>query len=96
MGDGWFALSLTDPEMSVPLLQRIRRTASDAGRDPDSIGFEAMLKTADAEPRDLLRRAHDWDQAGATHLAVDTRRADADSMAPYLEAVKRVGAALLR
>jgi probable F420-dependent oxidoreductase len=95
MGDGWFALSLTNPEMSVPLFERIRKVATEHGRDADQIGFEALFKTAGFAPDELTDRAQAWRRAGVTHLAVDTRQADATSLEPYLEAVARAGATLL-
>jgi probable F420-dependent oxidoreductase len=43
LGDGWLASRVTDAASARSAIDRIRRHAEDAGRDPDAIGLQSMV-----------------------------------------------------
>jgi alkanesulfonate monooxygenase SsuD/methylene tetrahydromethanopterin reductase-like flavin-dependent oxidoreductase (luciferase family) len=45
----------------------VKARAGEAGRDPESIGFEAILP---GEPEEWSDRVDQWEAAGGTHAAV--------------------------
>lgn len=49
LGDGWLGTSTLPPEEKATAIDRVRRYAAQAGRDPDRLGFSMML---DSPPRD--------------------------------------------
>jgi alkanesulfonate monooxygenase SsuD/methylene tetrahydromethanopterin reductase-like flavin-dependent oxidoreductase (luciferase family) len=43
LGDGWLASRVTDAASARSAIDRIRRHAEDAGRDPNAIGLQSMV-----------------------------------------------------
>ncbi len=92
LADGWF------PMMSPgPGLDHARGVVDDAaraaGRDPAGIGMEGRVPWRgddDAAHRDIAA----WEQAGATHLSVNTMGAGLGSVDEHLEVLARIAAGL--
>ena len=82
LADGWF------PQMAPgPRLDEARRivteAAAEAGRDPASLGMEGRLRWQ--EDRDKLPAAmRQWQDAGATHLSVNTMGAGLETVEDHL------------
>jgi len=82
LADGWF------PQMAPgPRLDEARRivteAAAEAGRDPASLGMEGRLRWQ--EDRDKLPAAmRQWQDAGATHLSVNTMGAGLKTVDDHL------------
>ena len=71
LGDGW--LPQSPPHAAArAMLDRVRRYAADAGRDPAAIGFEARLVLAEVPESHWLDFAVGWRDLGASHLCVST------------------------
>ena len=68
IGDGWFPLLLR-PADTAAGMDRIRETASAAGRDPDAIGLMCMVtETGNLEKQ--VEMAGRYRDVGATHLVL--------------------------
>ncbi|MEM6702575.1 MAG: LLM class F420-dependent oxidoreductase [Acidobacteriota bacterium] len=65
LGDGWLGTSTLSQEEKATAIDRVRRHAEEAGRDPSQLGFSMML---DAPPRDDSGKAFyaDLDLVAAT------------------------------
>jgi probable F420-dependent oxidoreductase len=59
-------------------MDRFRSWASEAGRDPESIGVEQRLDVSTGTPDDWRAAADEWRGLGATHLALVTMRGGLD------------------
>jgi probable F420-dependent oxidoreductase len=71
MADGWFPQM--PPAELAPVLDRLRRYAVEAGRDPRSIGIECgMAVRRGDDPERWVERAAACEALGATHLRVIT------------------------
>jgi probable F420-dependent oxidoreductase len=80
LGDGWMGMVTKDAEASRATIDEIRRHAAAAGRDPDSIGLQAMLapppndrggKTFYQDHDRVVRRADEIRGHGFGWLAVN-------------------------
>ena len=77
IGDGWIPIGT--PEALKPQFEIMHAAAEKAGRDPATIGIEAMTGFQNAFRANppatidqLLASAAKWMRAGATHLAIGT------------------------
>ena len=89
LGDGWFPQVRPGPDLDHAL-EVIAAGASDAGRDPESIGMEGRVVWSPDDPDRFLRQVESWRAAGASHLTVDTMRRDLDGVDAHLAALARV------
>ena len=71
LGDGYYPGLLPDAG-EVGRLQRMRRLATEAGRDPSSIAVLGAVTQGPREPERMVKGARRWQQLGATHLTVRT------------------------
>ena len=70
LADGWFPQMAPGPQLSEAR-RIVTEAAAEAGRDPASLGMEGRLRWQ--EDRDKLPAAmRQWQDAGATHLSVNT------------------------
>ena len=92
LADGWCPNFLPDDEgrRAVAL---VRSYAKAAGRNPSSLGLEGRLKIAGKQPEDWQAEVKAWEELGATHLCIETRRAGLRSLAEHIGAFRRVKAA---
>ncbi len=89
MGDGWFPQFQPDSAGQARIAQ-MREYATQAGRDPNSVGIEGRVSLADGgSPVDWNRLAEAWAEAGATHLSVNTMRAGLKGPDQHIEALRR-------
>jgi probable F420-dependent oxidoreductase len=87
LGDGWFP-QMT-PDKARPLLERLRAHATEAGRDPSSMGIEARVSIAGKDEETWIAEVREWQQMGATHLAVNTMGAGLHGADAHVEAIRR-------
>ena len=71
LGDGYYPGLLPDAG-EVGRLERMRRLATEAGRDPSSIAVLGAITQGPREPERMVKGAQRWQQLGATHLTVRT------------------------
>jgi probable F420-dependent oxidoreductase len=88
MADGWF------PQMSPgPQLDEARRlvaqAATEAGRDPASLGMDGRIAWQD-DRESVAAELRQWQDAGATHVSVNTMGAALKSVDDHLGALAAV------
>ena len=93
LADGWFPQ--VAPGSDLDEARRIVEDSARAvGRDLTTIGMEGRVTwRPDGEDR-LVERVRQWDDAGATHLSVNTMGAGLAAVDDHLHALGRVAAAL--
>ncbi len=72
LADGYFPQRPLDGDWPATM-ERFRRWAEEAGRDPGSIGIEWRIDISAGTPDDWRREADEWQALGATHLSVVAR-----------------------
>jgi probable F420-dependent oxidoreductase len=93
LADGWFPQFSPD-KTGEDTLNRMRRYAREAGRDPATIGIEARINFAGGRPETWAQEAEAWQKLGATHLSVNTMKAGLRSPADHIKAIRQVKGAL--
>ena len=92
LGDGWFPQVQPGDKLDEAR-GIVEQAAAEAGRDPAAIGMEGRVTfTGDAD--DIAARASAWEQAGATHLSVNTMRTGLVSVDQHLAALEQAAGAL--
>jgi probable F420-dependent oxidoreductase len=71
LGDGWFPWREPNETMRAAI-ERIKRYASEAGRDPNTIGLEPQLNVGRGTPDEWRAFVAGWRALGATHLCLST------------------------
>jgi probable F420-dependent oxidoreductase len=87
VADGWFPLS-RKPGQLVEGVAKIHAAAEAANRDPASIGIEPQLRLGANVDVDV-ELAHQWEQAGATSISVNTMGLGYDNVGQHIEAIER-------
>ena len=89
-GDGWLPLGRGTPQEAVAealsRFERISEHAREAGRDPDAI---ALVGRAQIGPplAEQVADARAWEDAGATHLTLNTMNAGLQTPQQHIDAV---------
>jgi alkanesulfonate monooxygenase SsuD/methylene tetrahydromethanopterin reductase-like flavin-dependent oxidoreductase (luciferase family) len=71
LADGWFPLMAPGPELDNARAV-IAEAAAEAGRAPSAVGMEGQVSYGGGSAEDVVERAQQWRDAGATHLCVNT------------------------
>ena len=88
VADGWFPQISPGPDLD-DALSVIAETATAAGRDPAAIEMEGRV-TWRGDTDLLGQRLGHWQQAGATHVSVNTMKAGLDTVDDHLRALAEV------
>ena len=89
MGDGWFPQFQPDGAGQERIAE-MRELAKDYGRNPADVGIEGRVALMDSNnPDDWNRLGAAWDEAGATHLSINTMRAGLKGTDQHIEAIRR-------
>ena len=89
LADGWFPM-LPPNQEGKEAIDRVRRYAEDAGRDPDSVGLEGRVTVAAGGPEDWAGELKAWSELGATHISVNTGGAGFTTPDEHIDAIRRV------
>lgn len=71
LGDGYYPGLLPD-DAEAARIQRMRRMAEEAGRDPDSITILGAATQGPREPERMVKSAEKWQALGATQMTIRT------------------------
>lgn len=88
LGDGWFPLMAPDATARAAL-ERLQTYTRQAGRDPATIGIEAVVGLKDGDPDRWRQSVAAWQSLGATHLTVNTMNAGLASPQAHIDAIRR-------
>lgn len=86
LADGWCPNFGPDEEGAAQL-EKVRGYMRDAGRDPAELGLEGRIRIAGKQPEDWLEEAKAWEELGATHLVVETRRGGLGALENHLRVI---------
>ena len=85
LADGWFPQMAPGPQLDQAR-QIVAGAAAEAGRDPASLGMEGRLGWQQDQDK-LVSAMRQWQQAGATHLSVNTMGVGLKSVDDHLAAL---------
>lgn len=88
MGDGWYAM-FRDLDAGRVMVEKVRTSAQQAGRNPDSIGIEASVSITDRSPDDWVKDVEARKALGVTHVSVNTMGAGLSSPQDHIDAIRR-------
>jgi probable F420-dependent oxidoreductase len=86
LGDGWFPLVPPGAKLDEARAL-VDAAATEAGRDPSSLGLEGRVSWGDGGPTTVADHAERWRKIGATHLSVNTMGAGLGSVDAHLDAL---------
>jgi hypothetical protein len=66
----------------------VDEAAAGAGRDPGHLGLEGRVSWGDGGAEKLAEQAARWQEAGATHLSINTMGAGLASIEDHLDALE--------
>jgi probable F420-dependent oxidoreductase len=92
LGDGWFPQVPPGPKLDAARAI-VEQAAVAAGRDPAAIGMEGRVSWK-GDPGQLADQAGAWEQAGASHLSVNTMGAGLATVDAHLAALEQAAVAL--
>jgi probable F420-dependent oxidoreductase len=85
LADGWFPQLAPGPELEAAR-RIVTGAAAEAGRDPASLGMEGRLRWQHDQDK-LAAAMRQWQDAGATHLSVNTMGAGLKTVDDHLAAL---------
>ena len=88
IGDGWFPQFQPDAE-GAERIAEMRQIAANAGRNPNDIGIEGRIAINAGPPDTWQKQAEAWRKAGATHLSVNTMRANLKTPDQHIQAIRQ-------
>ena len=88
LGDGWIPLFKPD-DAGRAEIEKLRRYAREAGRDPADIGIESWITISDRGPEAWREDALAWQALGATHISVNTMASGLGSPDAHIDAIRR-------
>ena len=92
LADGWFP-QMPPGRQLADAMAMVAAGAIEAGRSPEDLGMEGRAQwTGDAD--DIVERAEQWRNAGATHLAINTMKVGHASVDDHLAALATTADAL--
>ncbi|TPG36104.1 LLM class F420-dependent oxidoreductase [Mycolicibacterium hodleri] len=92
LADGWFPMMEPGPRLDEALAE-IERGATEAGRDPATIGMEARV-TWKGDGDAVAHQIAAWAKVGASHLSVNTMGAGLATVDEHLDVLAKVAESL--
>jgi len=84
IGDGWFPQMSPGPKLDEAV-QTVAQAATEAGRDPASLGMEGRISWQNQDQ--VAAELRQWRGAGATHVSVNTMGASLKTVDDHLGAL---------
>jgi probable F420-dependent oxidoreductase len=88
LGEGWIAVQMS-LERTRPVVEKIRRYVSEAGRNPADFGFDFRLSPAKNPPSTWASELESWRNFGADYVALNTMGAGLDTPQAHLDFLRR-------
>jgi probable F420-dependent oxidoreductase len=88
LGDGWFPMVPPGPALDDARVV-VERAATEAGRDPATLGMEGRASWSGDEDK-ITEQLAQWKQAGATHLSVNTMGAGLPTVDDHLAVLEGI------
>ena len=88
IADGWFP-QFQPGDDARERLERLRGYIREAGRKPEDVGIEGRVSMFNTPEDQWAKAVHDWQDLGATHLAVNTMNAGLSSPQQHIDAIRR-------
>ena len=88
IGDGWILTGRPD-DRAKGLIDKLNSYADEAGREMSSIGLEGWVSASIGGPDDWAKEAEGWKALGATHVSLNTMRADLADPAAHIDAIRQ-------
>ena len=88
IGDGWILTGRPD-DRAKSLIEKLHAYAEEAGRDIATIGLEGWVSASIGTPDDWAKEAADWKALGATHVSLNTMRADLADPTAHIAAISQ-------
>ena len=86
IGDGWILTGRPD-DRAKGLIDKLHAYAEEAGRNMASIGLEGWVSASIGGADEWAKEAEGWKALGATHVSLNTMRADLADPAAHIEAI---------
>jgi len=93
LADGWFPMVQPGPDLT-DAIATVHEAAVDAGRDPSTIGMEGRVAVGDASQDTLAANVAAWRAAGATHVSLNTMRANLAGIDDHIAALSTAASAV--
>ncbi len=94
-GDGLIVVSYHLPdERGSRAIDRMRRYAEEAGRDPASIGLDGRANLLSGGIKEAVAEAEQWRALGATHVSFNTMRAGLGGPADHIRVFREFKGAM--
>ena len=91
LADGWFPQMAPGPQLNEAR-RIVAEAAAEAGRDPASLGMEGRISWQQDQDK-LAAAIRQWQDAGATHLSVNTMGAGLKTVSDHLAALAKAAEA---
>ncbi len=88
LGDGWCP-NITADDAGRAVVDKVHGFAREAGRDPSTLGLDGRIRIAGLQPEEWLDEVKAWEEMGATHLSIETRRGGLTTAEEHIEAIRR-------
>ncbi|WP_210083431.1 LLM class F420-dependent oxidoreductase [Mycobacterium sp. OAE908] len=85
LADGWFPMTGPGPKLDEAR-DIVARAATEAGRDPSTLGMEGRVTWA-GDPQRVADELAEWKAAGATHMTINTMGAGLRTVDEHLAAL---------
>tara|TARA_B100001123_G_scaffold288353_1_gene321297 strand:- start:352 stop:1221 length:870 start_codon:yes stop_codon:yes gene_type:complete len=93
IGDGWFPIASPANGARVQI-DALHAYAREAGRAPSEIGIEGFVRMRDGSLKDWIKDAALWKDLGATHVSIETMKANLVGAQAHIDAIRRFKEAL--
>ena len=96
IGDGWIIAGggNTPTPGTTSAVERVKGYTKDAGRDSSGMGFEKVIGYGDATLGKGIEIVREWEDAGVTHLSLNTMNSGLATPSDHIEAIRRFKEAL--
>ncbi|MYD52624.1 MAG: LLM class F420-dependent oxidoreductase [Dehalococcoidia bacterium] len=97
IGDGWIIAGggNTPTQKTTSAVERVKGYTQDAGRDPSAMGFEKVIGYGDATLGKGIETVREWEDAGVTHLSLNTMNSGLATPSDHITAIRRFREALV-